>query len=86
MSNIDIEQIMSDRFQLIRVFTLIFKTEFEPHLSSRFLRGPVQKSILKKFNLPVTGPYMRLVNESIESLGYKKIYIDGWAYFRKSLE
>lgn len=80
---ISIEQLIASRLQLIEKFIITFKNEFESDLSHKFLRGPIQKAILKKHKLPVNGPNMRLINESLEQLGYKKIYHNGWSYFKK---
>lgn len=78
-----LHDIIKARIELIEKISSTFKLEIEPTLPKRFLRGPLQKQILKKYNLPVTGPYMRIINEALAKLGYKKIYIDGWSYYKK---
>ncbi len=78
-----LQDIINERLGLIERIIITFKANFESGLDRRFLRGPLQKQILKLHNLPLTGPNKRSVNEALAILGYKKIYIDGWSYYKK---
>ncbi len=82
-----IENLLNERLSNINKIIFTFKNEIEPALENniKFLRGPFQKQVLKINGLPITGKNMRLVNESMAILGYKKIFHDGWSYFRKTM-
>lgn len=81
MSSLETE--IEERLNLINEIKNTFKTEFEKELPRRFRRGPFQKIILHKYGLPNTGPNKRLVNEAMNLLGYKKVYLDGWSYYKR---
>lgn len=76
-------QIILKRLNLICKFEKTFKEDIEPYLPPRINRGALQGVLLKKYNLPRSGPNMRLINEMMHKFGYKKIIINGECLYRK---
>lgn len=78
-----LENEIAERMQLIERILYVYKIELEEEFPDRILRGPVQRFILKKLNLCLSGCHKRAVNEAFALLGYKKVSIRGWRYYRK---
>lgn len=79
-----LDEILQKRLDLIDRFRVLFQLEIEPHMTSKYIkRGLVQGKLFKLCNLPRTGLNMKLVNEAVESLGYKKVHSYGYHVFKK---
>lgn len=79
-----LDKILKERLDLIAKFQVIFQSEIEPTMTSRYIRrGSTQGKLFKACNLPRNGLFMKLANEAIQSLGYKLTRYNGWPMYKK---
>ena len=78
-----LEQVLVERLSIIRDIQSAFKRR-EESLPKRFRRGIIQRELCQEVSIPFIGLNKRLVNEALTGLGYKKITVDGWGYYRKA--
>lgn len=77
-----LESILTQRLDTIQKIKAEFY-KIEGTLPTRFRRGPIQMQVLKSVGLQRTGLNKRLVNETLEQLGYVKITIHGRLFYRR---
>jgi hypothetical protein len=77
-----LETVLDERLDFVERVKCVF-LDLKLDTSQKLRRGKVQEEILKRLHAPATGFNKRTISEALGELGFKKVKVRGFLYYRK---
>ncbi len=79
-----LELIVNERLELLSNLKKTFAVLY-PDPPLKFSPAPIQKELLRVCGVSLSGLNKRAVNEVLSDLGYRKVKIEGYHFFKKTM-